>query len=101
MRHRQLDIRNPRYTEVEIFECPPGCHIQGAAQNRRGWIQEHRKILGAPSFSPHRIRGFVSPSRPLALRHWLSAIGYFAFFFLFPPNDPPHFLTVLPFSETL
>src|SRR5260221_8862193 len=71
MRHRQLDIRNPRYTEVEIFDCPPGCHIQGAAQNRRGWIQEHREILGVPSFSPHR-----SGASFRRLAHSLCDIGY-------------------------
>jgi hypothetical protein len=39
-----------------MLEHPPRCHIHGTAQNRRGFIGSLNHTLGAPSFSPHRIR---------------------------------------------
>ena len=36
-------------------------YIHGAAQNRRGTVLAVSHVLGAPSFSPHRSRGFIRP----------------------------------------
>jgi hypothetical protein len=53
----RLDILSPGRIQHVILDRPPGCHVHGAAQNRRGFIGRPIHVLGAPSFSPHQNQG--------------------------------------------
>src|SRR5258708_40024246 len=56
-------LHRPGYDRSPASPNPAGWYIHGAAQNRRGTVLTVSHILGAPSFSPHRVLG---PFRPTA-----------------------------------
>ncbi len=83
----RLNILSPGRNHHVILGHPPRCHIHGAAQNRRGFAGSLIHTLGAPSFSPHRIREHRLPLGRHQKRHacswrFLTRVSLVCFIFL-------------------